>query len=152
MVWVPVESSAPGALLSGLAERSVTTTVVSEPARVMVELAGGGASVLIVAEPQVQSRMGELVSAVRRYYPGVAVWTYRERGGTGPQLARLDERNGSGRAAGGAASNGEGAGHAPAPEAGQRETDREEAGGRSPPGVTGLASLSHEELAMLLEP
>lgn len=91
VVWVPCGHVAPADLLGGLSRRDVSLTIVTEPARVMVELARQTTGVLIVVEPGGQPSLHELIRAVKTYYPRTVRWCYQARPAPGEgQLCKLN--------------------------------------------------------------
>jgi len=90
VVWVSPGASRPEVLLRGLANRGAEVRLVSDAPSVMVELAGG-AKAVVINEPQMVRRSGELLAAVRRYYPGVMSWRFNMIGPKGhPSLERMN--------------------------------------------------------------
>jgi len=91
VVWVSPGNSAPADLLGGLSRRGVAVAVVAEPARVMVELARQATGALIVVEPGSQPYLGELIRAVKTYYPKTARWCYQaSQASAEGQLSKLN--------------------------------------------------------------
>jgi hypothetical protein len=98
VVLVGPSGSAPADLLGGLSRRGVCTTVVTEPAAAMVELARQTTGALIVIESDRLSWLDELIQAVKTYHPRTVRWGYRGyRGGRSedpsgnPQLSPLGD-------------------------------------------------------------
>lgn len=89
MVLVGRGTSMPARLLEGLETRGAQVQIVSDPASVMAELAAGAKAVVINEPPRVR-RLGELLAAMRRYYPQTACWQFVAQGPEGePLLERM---------------------------------------------------------------
>lgn len=87
--------SAPTDLLGGLSRRGVSTVVVTEPAKAMVELARETTGILVVIEPDRQPWLDELIQAVKTYHPRTVRWGYRcVHHSDRPQLEPLSHHNG----------------------------------------------------------
>lgn len=97
VVLVGSAGSAPADLLSGLSRRGVSTTVVVEPAGVMVELAKENNGILVVVDPDNQPWLDDLIQAVRHYHPRTVRWCYRRPHPSGQaQLLPLTDRTHTG--------------------------------------------------------
>ena len=92
VVVVGACGSAPTDLLGGLSRRGVSTAVVSDPAAAMVTLARQATGALVVVEPDQHVWLGELIQALKSYYPRTVRWGYRSQHPSGiPQLQPLSE-------------------------------------------------------------
>ena len=70
----------PGPLLCGLRDRGVQVRLAANAPNALVELATHPGGILIVFQPQEVNRSGELVAAVRRYFPSVQCRQYFQDG------------------------------------------------------------------------
>ncbi|MFA9477080.1 hypothetical protein ACERK3_02115 [Phycisphaerales bacterium AB-hyl4] len=78
IICVPPESAPPSRLLTGLSQRHVPVTVMSDAPSVMYDLSlPGGVLALIVVEPDRQPHLADLLAAVRAYYARLPLWQYR---------------------------------------------------------------------------
>jgi len=78
-------------LVEALDRRGADVLVRTGPVDVMVELARTEATALLVVEPASQPMTGELVDAVRTYYPEVDCWQFTpRRQGEAPRISRIN--------------------------------------------------------------
>jgi|ERR1043165_7182300 hypothetical protein len=94
IVWHPRSRPADAELLGALQRRSLPVKCVSDPFRAMAELCrarnDNGALVLLLCDPNLLERVGEVAACVRRYAPRAVVWVFdasrRLRAATGRDL------------------------------------------------------------------
>jgi hypothetical protein len=85
---------APTLLANRLAERQLAIETFTDASALMAALAGGATLAVVVLQPCRQPRLGELLRALQRYYPGVVCWQYE----AGPGLQRIETTPNSGQA------------------------------------------------------
>lgn len=83
---------APASLLAGLSQRRLDVVIAPDAPTAMVELARRPTAAVVVVEPQHLPQVGELIRAVRAYYPNVVCWRYEQQE-AGP--GRLSAINGT---------------------------------------------------------
>jgi len=81
---------APASLLAGLSQRRLDVVIAPDAPTAMVELARRRTAAVVVVEPDRLPQVGELVRAVRAYYPQVVCWRYDQRGGDRGRLSAIN--------------------------------------------------------------
>ena len=86
LLLTPRGPQPPAELVNGLEQRGVTIAQATDVPAVMVALARQSFVTLVIVEPSLWKNCQELVRAVRRYHPAVALWQYI--GERTPRLSR----------------------------------------------------------------
>ena len=141
VLWL-ARGPAPPPLLTRLTGRGVAVTPVDRADQVMVELARRDVGVVIVCLPQSREGAAELVEAVQRYYPRVALWQYEQARADGQPTLRRMVHPGSGPLQGAAVGGEDGRTG--------RLDQRENRPVRRAAGLPTTPLLTREELDMLL--
>ncbi|MEM9295249.1 MAG: hypothetical protein AAGA57_05550 [Planctomycetota bacterium] len=79
LVLTSPDQAAPPILLEALSRKDIGVSEAADAPSAMVALALAPMDVLVAVAPQPSERMRELGDAVRRYYPGTAVWRFEQR-------------------------------------------------------------------------
>lgn len=95
VVLIEAGRQTPVDLIGGLSMRGVSTTVVTDPAEAMVELARHRTGALVVVDPDRCRWLDDLTEAVRTYHARTVRWGYFSRDASGvPQLRSLESDHG----------------------------------------------------------
>ena len=76
-----VSAQAPAGLRAALEKKGLKVVRVDTPATVMLELARGVATAVLLVEPERWAQRDDLLGALRTYHPKVACWWYRRGDG-----------------------------------------------------------------------
>ncbi|NBC11271.1 MAG: hypothetical protein GVY24_05970 [Planctomycetes bacterium] len=154
---------APASLLAGLSQRRLDVVIAADAPTAMVELARRATAVMVVVEPGRQPQVGELVRAVRAYYPKVVCWRYDQQDADRGRLSAINGTYGEASSHAGAGSEAGSAPMSPGKYDPVEDEELERVLGRTrqrldplvtrvqhPPRESSSPLISEQELAMLL--